>query len=188
MSFADDLRKFAEKTKRNTDQVVRETVLTMGRNIILASPVGNPELWAINSIAAQYNTEVARTNAELRLNPENLTKNGRLKKGKKIHDSMEIKAPDGYVGGRFRANWHITFDAPDRATYETVDPSGAGTIAEITAAMTDFEAGQVAYFINNLPYSIPLEYGHSKQSPSGMVRIETARFQQAVREAVRTIK
>lgn len=131
MSFAKDLEKFAQKTQRSMDQVVRGTLLTMGKNIILASPVDS---------------------------------------------------------GRFRSNWHVTFDIPDSVTFETVDRSGAATIAQVTAAMSDFELGQVAFFINNLPYAIPLEYGHSKQAPGGMVRIETARFQAAVRDAVRNIK
>jgi hypothetical protein len=39
--------------------------------------------------------------------------------------------------------------------------------------------------VNNLPYAVPLEYGHSKQAPGGMVRITLARFQQIVDEAIR---
>lgn len=131
MTFAGDLQKFAEKTGRSIDQVVRSTVLQLGRSVVLMSPVDT---------------------------------------------------------GRFRANWHVNFDVPDRVTFPDVDKTGAGTIAEISAAMTDFRAGQVAYLINNLPYAIPLEYGSSKQAPGGMVRVTTARFQAAVREAVRTIK
>jgi nitroimidazol reductase NimA-like FMN-containing flavoprotein (pyridoxamine 5'-phosphate oxidase superfamily) len=45
--------------------------------------------------------------------------------------------------------------------------------------------GQTAYLVNNLPYAVPLEYGHSKQAPGGMVRITLARFQQVVDEAIR---
>jgi hypothetical protein len=39
--------------------------------------------------------------------------------------------------------------------------------------------------VNNLPYGIALEYGHSKQAPSGMIRVTLARFQQIVDEAIR---
>ncbi len=39
--------------------------------------------------------------------------------------------------------------------------------------------------MNNLPYAIALEYGHSDQAPGGMVRITQARFQQIVEEAIR---
>ena len=46
-------------------------------------------------------------------------------------------------------------------------------------------AGQVAFIVNNLPYAIPLEYGHSTQAPNGMVRITVERFQQIVDAAAR---
>ena len=45
--------------------------------------------------------------------------------------------------------------------------------------------GAFAYIINNLPYAIPLEFGHSTQAPGGMVRVTVARFQQIVQEAIR---
>ncbi|WP_256203847.1 MULTISPECIES: hypothetical protein [unclassified Pseudomonas] len=39
--------------------------------------------------------------------------------------------------------------------------------------------------MNNLPYAIPLEYGHSTQAPAGMVRVTLANFQHIVDEAIR---
>ncbi|MNT90915.1 hypothetical protein D3C72_2319290 [compost metagenome] len=51
--------------------------------------------------------------------------------------------------------------------------------------MSDFTVGQMAYLINNLPYAIPLEFGHSNQAPNGMVRVTIARFQQIVEQAIR---
>ena len=51
--------------------------------------------------------------------------------------------------------------------------------------MSDFTPGQMAYIINNLPYAIPLEFGHSTQAPGGMVRVTVARFQRIVLEAIR---
>jgi hypothetical protein len=41
----------------------------------------------------------------LRNDPANLDKRGRLKRGKKLNDGMDVVAPLGYVGGAFRGNW-----------------------------------------------------------------------------------
>jgi hypothetical protein len=48
---------------------------------------------------------VREHNAALRDDPANLTKSGRLKRGLRVNDSMDIKKPEGYVGGRFKNNW-----------------------------------------------------------------------------------
>jgi hypothetical protein len=87
--------------------------------------------------------------------------------------------------GRFRANWHLSIDVVESVTFSDVDPTGQETIASIVSALSDFTAGQTAYLINNLPYAVPLEYGHSTQAPKGMVRVTLARFQAIVNEAVR---
>lgn len=88
--------------------------------------------------------------------------------------------------GRFKANWHITFDSPDSETFpEDFDKEGSVVIAQLVAAMNDFTVGQTVYLLNNLPYSVPLEYGHSQKAPSGMVRVTLARFQQIVDDVVR---
>jgi hypothetical protein len=50
---------------------------------------------------------VREHNAALRDDPANLTKSGRLKRGLRVNDSMDIKKPEGYVGGRFKNNWYV---------------------------------------------------------------------------------
>lgn len=131
MSFASDLQKFAKKTGAAMDHVVRASVLTMGENIIKASPVDT---------------------------------------------------------GRFRANWQHNTGTPASGPVESLDLSGAATLAKLNASVAPVKAGNIEYLTNNLPYAIPLEYGYSDQAPGGMVRIEVARFQAAVRDAVRDIK
>ncbi|MFJ4130869.1 hypothetical protein [Pseudomonas cyclaminis] len=185
-SFALSLAEFAAQTSEAIDASVREIINEVGSSLIRMSPVGNPEIWAQNAVATQYNKAVDDHNSALRSDPANLTKGGRLKKGRKLNDGMDIKAPEGYVGGRFRANWHISLGVVESVTFDEVDPSGAETTAALVAAMSDFTAGQMAYIINNLPYAIPLEFGHSTQAPGGMVRVTVARFQQIVLEAIRS--
>lgn len=90
--------------------------------------------------------------------------------------------------GRARANWQFSIDSPANASLDEYDKAGFNTIAKLVGEVQTLEAGQTAYIVNNLIYSIPLEYGHSRQAPTGMVRVTLARFQQIVSEAVRQNK
>jgi hypothetical protein len=45
MSFAEDIKKFAQKAGDNADLVVRKVVLDIGRSLVEKTPVGNPDLW-----------------------------------------------------------------------------------------------------------------------------------------------
>jgi len=45
MSFALDIKKFAQHCIDNADLVVRKTVLDVGRSLVEKTPVGNPDLW-----------------------------------------------------------------------------------------------------------------------------------------------
>lgn len=188
-TFALDIERFIEKAQANAELVVQKVAIDLLAAIVQRSPVGNPELWASNAIASNYNLEVSKYNAALRDNPENLTKAGRLRKGLKVNDSMEVKAPEGYVGGRFRANWQVTFNTPAAGEIEGVDPRGAATISKGSAVLQAFtsEYGSI-WLMNNVPYAIPLEYGHSGQAPEGMVRITIAEFQTFVNDAARSVQ
>jgi hypothetical protein len=181
--FAQQIREFAEKANAAIDVTLREIIIEIGSSVIRMSPVGNPELWAENHVATQYNKAVDDHNSALRNDPANLTKNGRLKAGKKLNDGMDLVAGKDYVGGRFRANWHLSLDVVESVTFDETDQAGQSTIAALVTALSDFRPGQIAYIINNLPYGIPLEYGHSTQAPNGMVRVTLARFQQIVAAA-----
>lgn len=189
MSFSLDLARFIEKAKGNAEQVVRKTSLDLISAVIQRSPVGNPELWAANKTATEYNNEVARYNAALREDPNNLTKAGRLKKGLKVNDSMDLVSGKGYVGGRFRGNWQVTFNSKAVDQLPNIDPNGGATIAAANGVLLGFNStvGTI-WAVNNLPYGPRLEFeGWSSQAPSGMVRISVAEFQSFVDNAVRSL-
>jgi hypothetical protein len=132
MSFSGDVAKFRKDAVQKVDQQVRAITLGLFRDVILASPVGNPTLW-------------------------------------------KHKAPKGYVGGRFRANWNTSIGSPALDTTTIVDPSGAFAIGN--AAKNLGGAGTVTYMSNGLPYGPRLEYqGWSNQSPAGFVRVNVARY------------
>jgi hypothetical protein len=87
--------------------------------------------------------------------------------------------------GRFKGNWQLTISQPSRQSLINYDKQGFATLEKLVNAANALEAGQKAFIVNNLAYSIPLEYGYSQQAPSGMVRVTLARFQQIVSDAVR---
>lgn len=184
-SFALSLAEFAAQATEAIEASLCEIIIEVGNSLIRMSPVGNPEIWAQNAVASQYNKAVEDHNSGLRNDPANLTKAGRLKPGRKLHDGMDISAPSGYVGGRFRGNWMFNIGSPDSTTTEEVDPTGAKSTARIVSGAIEFKAGDTCYITNSLGYAIPLEFGHSTQAPSGMVRVTVARFQQIVLEAIR---
>jgi hypothetical protein len=184
-SFAAQIQAFAQQAQEAIDATLREIVIQIGSSVITMSPVGQPDTWKVNKISHEYNKAVAEHNDNLRKNPQNFDKRGYLKRGLKLNDGMGIRAPEGYVGGRFRNNWMFSIGSPDGSTTEEVDRSGAKSMARIVNGSIEFKAGNIAYITNSLPYAIPLEYGHSSQAPNGMVRVTLARFQQIVLEAIR---
>ncbi|EOG5746931.1 hypothetical protein ACOY7H_22805 [Enterobacter roggenkampii] len=187
-AFTAAITVFVDKAKANQEAVVRAVGIRILNQLVMMSPVGNPELWGINQTAASYNQAVYDHNEAQKSDPANLTKTGRLKKKARVVDGMDIKAPPGYTGGRFRGNWQVSFDAP--ATDETgrVDKTGDLTKAAGNYTLSLFKVGMKAiYFCNNVPYAYPLEMGHSTQAPGGMVRITAAEFQRFFEEAVREV-
>lgn len=171
-SFMDSINAFIEKGKRNQELVVQKAGIKILNRLVTMSPVGNPELWANNHTAKSYNDAVFEHNEELKKDSANLTKTGRLKKRARVTDSMDIKAPAGYTGGRFRGNWQVGLDIQPDGETGRIDKSGNMTMAVGNYMLEQFKVGTKAiYFTNNVPYALELELGHSSQAPSGLVRI-----------------
>ncbi|MCK7423544.1 hypothetical protein [Enterobacter bugandensis] len=187
-AFTAAITAFVDKAKANQEAVVRAVGIRILNQLVMMSPVGNPELWGINQTAASYNQAVYDHNEAQKSDPANLTKTGRLKKKARLVDGMDIKAPPGYTGGRFRGNWQVSFDAPTTDETGRVDKTGNLTKAAGNYTLSLFKVGMKAiYFCNNVPYAYPLEMGHSTQAPGGMVRITAAEFQRFFEEAVREV-
>ncbi|BBJ63339.1 MULTISPECIES: hypothetical protein [Enterobacter] len=187
-AFTAAITAFVDKAKANQEAVVRAVGIRILNQLVMMSPVGNPELWGINQTAASYNQAVYDHNEAQKSDPANLTKTGRLKKKARLVDGMDIKAPPGYTGGRFRGNWQVSFDAPTTDEMGRVDKTGNLTKAAGNYTLSLFKVGMKAiYFCNNVPYAYPLEMGHSTQAPGGMVRITAAEFQRFFEEAVREV-
>jgi len=96
--------------------------------------------------------------------------------------------PDGYVGGRFRGNWQVTFGAPARDEIERVDASGSATNAAGAAVLASYRSGISSIWLaNNVSYSYSLEMGHSSQAPLGVAGVTATEFQTFVDQAVREL-
>ncbi|MFA1017617.1 hypothetical protein AB8780_08150 [Enterobacter sp. SAT-E-asb] len=187
-AFTAAITAFVDQAKANQEAVVRAVGIRILNQLVMMSPVGNPELWGINQTAASYNQAVYDHNEAQKSDPNNLTKTGRLKKKARLVDGMDVKAPPGYTGGRFRGNWQVSFDAPTTDETGRVDKTGNLTKAAGNYTLSLFKVGMKAiYFCNNVPYAYRLEMGHSSQAPGGMVRITAAEFQRFFEEAVREV-
>ncbi|MEY1578200.1 hypothetical protein AB7Z98_04905 [Providencia manganoxydans] len=189
-SFMRSINLFVDNAQADMEAVVKKTGFKILAQLVQMSPVGNPELWEVNQVAVDYNRAVFEHNEELRKDPHNLTpKKRQLKKRVRVNDSMDIKAPPGYTGGRFRGNWQVTFNSPADGETGRIDKSGRMTVSMGNYVLEHFKVGMNAiYFTNNVPYAYPLEMGHSKQAPNGMVAITAENVSQFLSESIAEVK
>lgn len=89
--------------------------------------------------------------------------------------------------GRFKGNWQVAIGSIPAGVLAIDDKTGSATISKMTAAVLGLKAGQVIYLVNNLEYARPLEYGHSKQAPAGVVRTTLQEFPQVVAKAANEV-
>lgn len=149
----------------------RTIAIQLLNEIVQRSPVGNPELWAINATAVQYNKAVGEWNESLYAVPANLTKTGRLRKKVRVNDSMDIRRPAEYRAGTFRASHFVSIGEPDHSVPTEPDPRGTMTFLNGKNIIDQAPAYSVIYIQSNLPYSVPLENGHSTQAPTGVYAV-----------------
>lgn len=82
--------------------------------------------------------------------------------------------------GRLRGNWIVSADTPIVSELARLDKSAAIVTGEIVTTVKG--VGHVNYMTNNLPYAQKIEYGGSKQSPAGMVRVNFARIRAIIED------
>ena len=97
-------------------------------------------------------------------------------------------APPGYVGGHARANWSHSEGAQVVQEFQDIDASGDVSNNRIAASVPQQAAGKVHFIQNSVPYIKPLEEGHSRQAPNGMVAITQVEFQDHINKALAELK
>lgn len=190
------LRELVEKTKVDVRTVVCATAIKALESVVLRSPVGNPDVWAANrgqQIGREtHNIFVEAINKEIQADPKSFTRTGRLKaKLERTKSAAALRkaypnvAGKGYVGGRFRANWQVGIGAKNEDTSAPPDKSGNSALSRGRAVINTWQVGGgTIYLTNSLPYAKPLEYGHSKQAPSGMVRLTVQDFNIQIKQSI----
>lgn len=91
--------------------------------------------------------------------------------------------------GFFRANWIVSLDVMP-AMDAVVAPVKGTKIDQVALANAEVvllgaKAGRKLFIVNPVVYGPPLEFGHSKQAPEGMVRITAAAGQPIVDKVAR---
>lgn len=78
--------------------------------------------------------------------------------------------------GRAKNNWNLAKGAPDTDNLPAGDYPQTGSVALAQAAgeAGKLVAGDTLYMTNGLEYIPPLEDGHSKQAPAGMIGLTVA--------------
>ena len=82
--------------------------------------------------------------------------------------------------GRARNSWQTTIGRSATADVQLDDP-----IAEARSALSGLKAFTPTYISSNVPYIVPLEYGHSKQAPEGMVVLTVEELRSVLPEEFR---
>lgn len=83
--------------------------------------------------------------------------------------------------GRARGNWQASINKPILQTLKRNDKSGAGRIKRAQAVIDKVQIGNTFFLTNNLPYALRLEFGWSKQAPTGMLRNAVSAVARALR-------
>lgn len=105
-------------------------------------------------------------------NPETVMRNVSLKLFSAIIKASPVDT------GRFRNNWNAAGSVPDLKVTEEADKTGTKALAAVTEFTLNYAQWTDITLANNLPYAEKLEYGFSKQAPTGIVRVNVLRFQQ----------
>lgn len=113
----------------------------------------------------------------------------KVKRGSIIDLSTSIVMSTPVDKGHLRNNW---FASAQKTTYETTTyaaPVGVATINRVKQVMKKVDHIVPVFIVNNLHYSIPIEFdGHSRKAPTGMVRVNTARWVSIVNANVEKFK
>lgn len=140
MGWAKDFKKIIAKQKLDAEKLFVAASIQGMNTAMIRSPVGNPDLWHWNHPQFGYVDYLAYRDA-----------------------------PDGYVGGQFRANWRFSISGVDS---EIKDRTNFSVVpAESKAVLSGFKFGMKITFSNPMPYGPRLEFDQwSTQAPDGIAR------------------
>lgn len=131
---------------------------------------------------SKFTLDVAAFVEKAKKNPEKVVRAVSLKLFSAIIKSSPVDT------GRFRNNWQTTGQAPATGLIAGVDPTGNKAVNSSATFITNSPAWDAFTLTNNLPYAERLEYGWSKQAPTGVVRVNIARFNSLLAEEAAKVR
>lgn len=92
--------------------------------------------------------------------------------------------------GRARANWMVSVGSYVDQPTDNTDKVGNETSVQALNVLADYDftKGDSVFITNSVPYIRPLENGHSKQAPNGMVKVTVAEFKDIVESAGKLVR
>ncbi|ELZ3649981.1 HK97 gp10 family phage protein [Salmonella enterica] len=115
-------------------------------------------------------------------NPETVVRSVSLKLFSAIIKSSPVDI------GLFRGNWQTSGATPATGLVAGVDPTGDKAVTKAYTYIGNAPNWYEFTLTNNLPYAERLEYGWSKQAPTGMLRVNIARFNTLLNEEAAKVK
>lgn len=85
---------------------------------------------------------------------------------------------------RFKSNWLLTTNAPALTNQLDYDRD---SVSIMKTVITGVPRVNNLYLVNNVSYSVKLEFGHSRQAPVGMVRMNVRRWPALLKSAIRRL-
>ena len=92
-------------------------------------------------------------------------------------------APVGYKPGDLRKAWEIDWGTG----FIHATASFTGKLNSVTGAQ-NYRLGNDIYIRNQAPYAEKIEYGYSRQAPSGMMRVSVRQYQSFLNKATKNNK
>ena len=131
---------------------------------------------------SKFTLDIQAFVAKAKKNPETVMRSVSLKLFSAIIKASPVDT------GRFRGNWQTTGVTTATGLIAGVDPTGNKAVNSAATFITNAPGWGTFTLTNNLPYAERLEYGWSKQAPTGIVRINVVRFQQLINEEAAKVR
>lgn len=109
-----------------------------------------------------------------------------------LQNGMIEKSP--VLTGRFKGAWQAGVGSANTSETSRVDKTPLGDFDKVGASLATQEVlkswkpGQTIWLTNSMPYAKRLEYGWSKQAPSGVVRLTVQNYSAYLAKAVKDLK
>lgn len=100
---------------------------------------------------------------------------------KRVSNSIVRISP--VAEGEFVADWDVGVNQWPSDTAQPPDRGRKKTRERLNAVISRLEYGQAAFFENDDPVAVRLEFGYSKKAPQGVVRLTARQWRRFVKGA-----